>query len=106
MSILHDVKKIDTYQTFFQTDAKSIDQIDEVFRTMAERIPVVMYVSGRLDSHAEFTKQFDNCIAFSDDEFSKLTTGNYSLRSNDVVISSGSGHGQTLIISCCGQIEL
>lgn len=106
MSILQAVEKINTYKTVFQSDALSIDQIDEVFRTMAARIPVVMYVSGKLDNHADFTKQFDNCIAFSDDEFRNLVTGNYALRTNDVIITSGSGNNQTLIISCCGRIEL
>lgn len=101
------MKKIDTYQTFFQTDALSIEQIDELFRGHSERLPEVkMYVSKRLDNHADFTKQFDNCTAFNDDEFRNLVTGNYALRTNDVIITSGDKSGQTLIISCCGMIEL
>lgn len=101
------MKKIDTYQTFFQTNAQSIDQIDELFRKHSERVPEVkMYVSEALDKWADFTKQFDNCTAFGDDAFRNLVTGNYALRTNDVIITSGDKSGQTLIISCCGMIEL
>lgn len=107
MNNLNDVKKIDTYKTVFQSEALSIDQIDELFRGHTTRIPgVKMYVSGKLDNHADFTKQFDNCIAFSDDEFRNLATGNYALRNNDVIITSGDKSGQTLIVSCCGMLEL
>jgi hypothetical protein len=47
VNILNGVKKIDTYKTVFQSEALSIDQIDELFRGHTTRIPgVKMYVSG------------------------------------------------------------
>lgn len=101
------MKKIDTYQCFFQMGAMSIEQIEDLFRGHSARIPEVkMYVTKGLDKWADFTKSFDNCTAFGEDDFRNLVTGNYALRNNDVIITSGDKSGQTLIVSCCGMIEI
>lgn len=101
------MKKIDTYQTFFQTGAMSFQEIEDLFRGHSARIPEVkMYVTQRLDDRAGFTKSFGNCTAFSESDFSNLATGNYGLRTNDVIITSGDKSGQTLIVSCCGDYPI
>lgn len=101
------MKKIDTYQCFFQLGAMSIDEIDELFRDYSSRIHGVhLYVSERLDARAEFTKQFDNCTAFNEDDFRNLATGSYGLRNNDVIIGNTERRGQELIISCCGNYPI
>jgi hypothetical protein len=101
------VKKIDTYQCFFQMGAMCFDEIEELFRGYIARIPdVQMLVSTRLDARAEFTKKFDNCKAFGEDDFRNLATGSHGLRNNDVIITSGDKNGQTLIVSCCGNYPI
>lgn len=98
------MKKIDTYQTFFQTGALCFQEIADLFRGHSARIPDVhMYVCDRLDGRAFFTTEFENCTALREDQFTNMATGNYGLRTNDVIITSGDKSGQTLIVSCCGR---
>ena len=103
----HEDFKINTYETAFNLNAISIDQMETVFAKFEQMTPEIrIVVSEELDKWAEFSTTFDDkCIVLSNKDFQIVVTGNYAPRSNDIILYAR-GWKNPVIYSCCGNIEL
>jgi len=102
--------KLDPDKCAFSIDALCVDGIDKMFATLLKRRPgMKMYVYEKLDSIAGFSTTGlnpDKVVRMTRDDLHDLTNpgASYAFRTNDVVLSYGTGFMETMVISCMGQM--